>query len=96
MFPDKNVWLAVLVSMFLHASWIHVLGNMLFLWIFGDNVEEYLTPVGFAAFYVIAGIVASAAFVVTNSGSVQPFVGASGRDRRAHGHVPRAVATRGC
>jgi membrane associated rhomboid family serine protease len=77
-FPDKNVWLSVLVSMFLHASWIHVLGNMLFLWIFGDNVEEYLTPVGFAAFYVIAGVVASAAFVVTNSGSVQPFVGASG------------------
>jgi membrane associated rhomboid family serine protease len=77
-FPDKNVWLAVLVSMFLHASWIHVLGNMLFLWIFGDNVEDYLTSVGFAAFYVAAGIVASATFVATNSGSVTPFVGASG------------------
>jgi membrane associated rhomboid family serine protease len=77
-FPDKNVWLAVLVSMFLHGSWFHLLGNMLFLWIFGDNVEDYLSPLGFAVFYVAAGIVASATFVLTNAESVNPFVGASG------------------
>jgi membrane associated rhomboid family serine protease len=77
-FPDKNVWLAVLASMFLHGSLLHVLGNMLFLWIFGDNVEDYLNPFGFAIFYVIAGIVSAAAFVLTNPNSVDPFVGASG------------------
>ncbi|RMH78615.1 MAG: rhomboid family intramembrane serine protease, partial [Actinomyces sp.] len=41
-FPDKNVWLAVLISMFLHGSWLHLGGNMLFLWVFGNNVEDHL------------------------------------------------------
>ena len=77
-FPDKSVWLAVLVSMFLHGSWLHVLGNMLFLWIFGDNVEDYLNPIGFVLFYVIAGLIASLTFVLTDLGSVEPFLGASG------------------
>ena len=77
-FPDKNIWLAVFVSMFLHASIIHLLGNMLFLWIFGNNVEDQLGPVGYLLFYLVGGIAASAAHVFGNLHSVQPFVGASG------------------
>ncbi|MCP6768975.1 rhomboid family intramembrane serine protease, partial [Klebsiella pneumoniae] len=52
LYPHKNVYFAVLVSMFLHASWFHVLGNLLFLWIFGNNVEERLGSVAYAVFYV--------------------------------------------
>jgi membrane associated rhomboid family serine protease len=78
LFPHKNVFLAVLVSMFLHGSWFHVLGNMLFLWIFGNNVEDRLGTVGFAVFYLFAGLVAAAAHTVVNSGSLAPFLGASG------------------
>jgi membrane associated rhomboid family serine protease len=77
-FPHKNVFLAVLVSMFLHGSWLHVLGNMLFLWVFGNNVEDRLGTFGFAAFYVVAGVVAAAAHTLVNSGSTAPFLGASG------------------
>jgi membrane associated rhomboid family serine protease len=77
-FPDKNVWLAVLYSMFLHGSWLHLAGNMLFLWVFGNNVEDRFTPVGYLFFYVFAGIVATAAYVASDPASVTPLVGASG------------------
>jgi membrane associated rhomboid family serine protease len=76
--PSKNVYLAIIVSMFLHASLIHLLGNMLFLWIFGNNVEDHLGPAAYALFYVAAGIIATAAFVAFNSASVSPLLGASG------------------
>ena len=77
-FPDKNVYLAVLVSMFLHGGWLHLLGNMLFLWIFGNNVEDRLGPARYLAFYLIAGLIATAAQVLLDSHSVVPLVGASG------------------
>jgi membrane associated rhomboid family serine protease len=77
-FPDKNVWLAVLFSMFMHGSILHVLGNMLFLWIFGNNVEDRFGPVWFLAFYLFTGIAAAATHVVFNAGSTVPLVGASG------------------
>lgn len=77
-FPDKNVWLAVLVSMFLHGSWFHVLGNMLFLWIFGNNIEDHLGKIGFVIFYVLAGAVAMGAHYLADPGSTTPVVGASG------------------
>jgi membrane associated rhomboid family serine protease len=77
-FPHKNVWLAVFFSMFLHASILHVLGNMLFLWIFGNNVEDQLGPVGFLALYLVGGIVASLVHVAGNLDSTSPFLGASG------------------
>jgi len=76
--PHKHVYLAVLVSMFLHGSWLHVLGNMLFLWIFGNNVEDRLGPLGYAAFYLLCGLVAAGVYVATNPSSVQPVIGASG------------------
>ncbi|MEX0664123.1 MAG: rhomboid family intramembrane serine protease [Acidimicrobiia bacterium] len=77
-FPDKNVWLSVLYSMFLHGSLLHIAGNMLFLWIFGNNVENYLGKLGFIVFYLFAGAVATAAHVFYEPSSVVPVVGASG------------------
>ena len=77
-FPDKNVFLAIVVSMFLHGSWMHVLGNMLFLWIFGNNIEDRLGPIGYAVFYLAAGVVAAGAHVATQANSTVPVVGASG------------------
>jgi membrane associated rhomboid family serine protease len=77
-FPDKNVWLAVLFSMFLHGSILHVLGNMLFLWIFGNNVEDQLGRVGFLALYLVGGVVASLVHILGNFDSTAPFLGASG------------------
>ena len=77
-FPHKNVFLAIVVSMFLHGSWLHVLGNMLFLWIFGNNIEDRLGPVGYAVFYLVAGLVAAFTHVATQANSTVPVVGASG------------------
>jgi len=77
-FPHKNVFLAIVVSMFLHGSWLHVLGNMLFLWIFGNNIEERLGPIGYSVFYLVAGFVAAFAHIATQANSTVPVVGASG------------------
>ena len=77
-YADKNVWGSVLVSMFLHAGWIHLIGNMLFLWIFGNNVEDQMGRFSFLLFYVIAGVVATAAHVLVQVESTVPLVGASG------------------
>jgi membrane associated rhomboid family serine protease len=76
--PSKNVYLAIIVSMFLHANLLHLLGNMLFLWVFGNNVEDHLRRIGFTIFYFAAGIVATLAFTAVNASSVSPLVGASG------------------
>ena len=77
-FPDKHIDLAIFVSMFLHASWIHLLGNMLFLWIFGNNVEDRLGPVWYLGFYLLGGVVATAAQLSTDPTSTAPLLGASG------------------
>ena len=77
-FPHKNVWLAVFFSMFLHGSVLHVLGNMLFLWIFGNNVEDQLGRFGFLALYLVGGMVASIVHIAGNLDSTSPFLGASG------------------
>jgi membrane associated rhomboid family serine protease len=77
-FPDKNVYLAVLFSMFMHGSILHVLGNMLFLWIFGNNVEDRFGPIPYLVFYLFCGVVATAAHVAFNTGSTVPTIGASG------------------
>jgi membrane associated rhomboid family serine protease len=68
----------VLSSMFLHGGWMHLLGNMWFLWVFGDNVEDSMTRPRFAAFYLLCGVVAALAQVVTDPDSGVPMVGASG------------------
>jgi len=68
----------LLTSMFLHGSWMHLLGNMWFLWLFGDNVEDAMTRPRFAAFYLLCGLAAAAAQIVTSPASGVPMVGASG------------------
>jgi membrane associated rhomboid family serine protease len=77
-FPDKNVFLAAIASMFLHGSWAHLLGNMLFLWIFGNNIEDRFGKVNYAAFYLLAGVAATVAHVATQANSIVPVIGASG------------------
>ncbi len=77
-FPDKQVWLAVVFSMFFHGSLLHLGGNMLFLWVFGNNIEDHLGAARYLAFYLIAGIVATGAHILVQPGSTIPMVGASG------------------
>lgn len=68
----------ILTSMFLHAGLMHLAGNMLFLWIFGDNLEDQLGHLGFLLFYLAAGIAAAIAHIAAAPGSMVPTVGASG------------------
>jgi membrane associated rhomboid family serine protease len=68
----------VLTSMFLHGSWMHLLGNMWFLWVFGDNIEDSMGKVRFAIFYLLCGVTAALLQVAFNPASVIPMVGASG------------------
>jgi len=68
----------VLTSMFLHGSWMHLLGNMWFLWLFGNNVEDAMTRVRFVVFYLACGLAAALLQVVANPASMIPMVGASG------------------
>jgi membrane associated rhomboid family serine protease len=77
-FPDKNVLLSAAVSMFLHGGLFHLLGNMWFLWIFGNNVEEAFGSLGYLGLYLAAGLTATAGFVIANPNSTEPLVGASG------------------
>jgi membrane associated rhomboid family serine protease len=65
-------------SMFLHGSWLHLIGNMWFLWIFGDNIEDYLGHFSYIVFYLTCGLAAGAMHVFFNLGSQVPTVGASG------------------
>ncbi len=65
-------------SMFLHGGWLHLAGNMLFLWIFGDNLEDVMGHLGFALFYILSGLAAGLAQVVSDPFSPIPMVGASG------------------
>jgi len=67
-----------ITSMFLHGGWMHLIGNMLFLWIYGNNIEDYFGPVKFLIFYLIAGLIAVAAYTLPNIDSQVPLVGASG------------------
>jgi membrane associated rhomboid family serine protease len=75
---DKNVWLAVLTSVFLHGSLLHIAGNMLFLWVFGNNIEDVLGKVAYVLFYLAGGIVATLTHVALNLESTVPTIGASG------------------
>jgi membrane associated rhomboid family serine protease len=71
-------WSTLLTSMFLHGGWGHLGGNMLFLWIFGDNIEHRVGHLRFIVFYLACGVAAGVAHILFNSGSVVPTVGASG------------------
>jgi membrane associated rhomboid family serine protease len=77
-FPEKNARLAALTSLFLHGGLGHLLFNMWFLWIFGNNVEEAYGHLGYLVMYVIGGLAATMTFVFMNPTSTVPLVGASG------------------
>jgi membrane associated rhomboid family serine protease len=68
----------VITSMFLHGSWMHLLGNMWFLWLFGNNIEDSMTRPRFVAFYLLSGLAAALAQVAADPSSAVPMVGASG------------------
>jgi rhomboid family protein len=76
--PADFTWGSVVTSMFLHEGWMHLIGNMLYLWIFGDNVEDQLGHVGFLVFYLAAGAAAALGQVLVSAGSTIPMIGASG------------------
>ncbi|MBC7229532.1 MAG: rhomboid family intramembrane serine protease [Actinobacteria bacterium] len=74
----KIVYLTLLTSLFLHEGWLHILGNMLFLWIFGNNVEDVMGHLGFAAFYLLCGLFGTLAHVAVYPQSFSLLLGASG------------------
>jgi membrane associated rhomboid family serine protease len=75
---DKSPVLSVLTAMFLHGGWLHLAGNLLFLYVFGNNVEDRLGRLRFLAFYLLCGYAATYGFALPEAGSTQPLVGASG------------------
>jgi membrane associated rhomboid family serine protease len=70
--------LSIVTSMFLHGGWMHLLGNMLYLWIFGDNIEDRVGHVRYALFYVLCGLCAALAQGLADTSSTVPMIGASG------------------
>lgn len=75
---DLGDVISIFTSMFMHAGFAHIAGNMLYLWIFGDNIEDYLGHLRYLVFYLVGGAVASLAHILTNPTSQTPTVGASG------------------
>jgi membrane associated rhomboid family serine protease len=71
-------WITLLTSMFMHASWSHILGNMLFLWVFGPEIEDAMGPLRYSVFYLVGGVVAMLAQVARSPSSTVPYLGASG------------------
>lgn len=73
-------WITIFTSMFMHASWMHIIGNMLYLWIFGDNVEDRMGHLRFLVFYLLCGVVATMAqfFFTASADMAIPNLGASG------------------
>jgi membrane associated rhomboid family serine protease len=76
--PGGLTWQALISSMFLHGSWMHLIGNLWFLWIFGNNVEDSMGHLRFLVFFVLTGVAAAATHVWMNPASTMPMVGASG------------------
>src|SRR5262249_43607066 len=76
--PLPGLFLTILTSMFLHGGWLHIIGNMWFLWIFGDNIEDHVGHFPYLIFYLVSGFAASSTHILLNLGSNVPSVGASG------------------
>jgi len=77
-FETKRPWIAIATSMFLHGGWLHLGFNMLFLWIFGNNVEDHLGKMRYILFYLASGVIATLAHVAIQTQSTVPVIGASG------------------
>ena len=78
LFPNKLERVAVIFSMFMHGGWMHLLGNVWFLWLFGNNVEDHLGTARYFIFYLVGGITATVAHIAVQPDSIVPIVGASG------------------
>ncbi len=76
--PTAPTWLTLFTSMFMHGGLLHLGGNMLFLWIFGNNVEDSMGPIKFLVFYVLGGLAADAGQILVSVNSTVPSIGASG------------------
>ena len=76
--PEHSVWETIFTAMFLHGGWLHIAGNMLFLWIFGNNIEDVMGRPRFVVFYLLCGVLATLAQWLTDPGSEVPNIGASG------------------
>jgi membrane associated rhomboid family serine protease len=76
--PSAAAYATVFTSMFLHAGWMHLIGNMWFLWVFGRNIEDSVGHIRFIVFYLLCGMAAAAAQVAISPESVTPMIGASG------------------
>lgn len=74
----QPIQLTILTAMFMHGGWMHLLGNMLYLWIFGDNVEDNMGHFKFLIFYLLCGVAAAAAHILSGPNSLIPSLGASG------------------
>ena len=74
----RQIWLSLLTCMFLHGSWMHLLGNMWFLWLFGNNVEDRLGPLLYLVLYLVGGLIASGVHWRVDPASTMPVIGASG------------------
>ena len=77
-FPDKNILLSIIVSLFLHANFLHILGNLWSFWIFGNNVEDKLGKFRFILFLIVSGVISIVGHSLLNFGNLNPIVGASG------------------
>ena len=75
---DKRPWLSSITSIFVHGGWAHLLGNMLFLWVFGNNVEDRFGRLKYLLFYLLVGAVATYVYAFVRPNAVEPPVGASG------------------
>jgi len=91
---SSTTWYYVFTSMFMHGGWMHLIGNMWFLWIFGRNVEDNCGPIRYLLFYLLCGVVATLSFTIVDPHSKIPLVGASGAISGILGayllHHPRA------
>jgi membrane associated rhomboid family serine protease len=80
--PDELTYLpssfTLITSIFMHGGVIHLLGNMLYLWVFGDNIESFFGPFRFAIFYLFCGLIATFSHAIVDTGSIIPLIGASG------------------
>ncbi|MCK4943160.1 MAG: rhomboid family intramembrane serine protease, partial [Candidatus Aminicenantes bacterium] len=77
-YREISPFLTLFTSMFMHGSILHLFGNMLFLWIFGNNIEDYLGKIKFILFYLLSGLGASLVHIIFHSNSMTPVIGASG------------------
>jgi len=71
-------WITILTAMFMHGSWLHIIGNMIYLWAFGPEIEDAMGPLRYSVFYVVGGLVAMLAQVAVSPSSTVPTLGASG------------------